>query len=250
MEIQDFVKEAFAIPPSEIKPEVLDYYIKLFDAFSRITQLSFYVVDYHKQGFVYVSDNPLFLSGYTQQEVLDMGNDFFNKVLSEEDRDRLIKFQNEAFRTFHTYPVSFREKMSISFDFSLIQPDKRSILINHKLTPIYITESGHLWLALCVVTLSTKTAPGVITAMMDGEFFEFNFSPQTNKLVRKKVLSLSKREKEILQLSAQGNNNKQIATKLFIDINTVKFHKRNIYSKLEVNNIIEAITFAQNNGLL
>lgn len=107
-----------------------------------------------------------------------------------------------------------------------------------------------MWLALCVVSLSTKTVPGVITTMMDGELFEFNFSPETNELIRKETVSLSKREKEVLQISAQGFSNKQIGDKLFIDINTVKFHKRNIYSKLDVKNITEAVTFAQNNGLI
>lgn len=250
MEIQDFVKEAYNIPPSEAPPKAFDYYIHIFDAFSRITQLSFFVIDYHKQKFVYISDNPSFLCGYSRQEVLEMGNDFFFKVLSEEDQKRLIQFQDEALRNFYICPINLRMKMSISADFDLIQPDKRRILINYKLTPIHITESGQMWLALCVVSLSTKTVPGVITTMMDGELFEFNFSPETNELIRKETVSLSKREKEVLQISAQGFSNKQIGDKLFIDINTVKFHKRNIYSKLDVKNITEAVTFAQNNGLI
>lgn len=250
MEIKDFVRGAFTIHQSEIVPKALDYYTDIFDALSRITQLSFYVVDYYKQGFVYVSDKPLLLCGYSQQEVLEMGNDYWSKVVSEEDWNRFMQFQNEAFRIFNTCPVNLREKMSISFDFGLIQPDKHTILVNQKITPIYITESGQMWLALCVVTLATKAVPGVVTVMLDGELLDFNFSPETYKLIKKEVVSLSKREKEILQLSTQGYNNGKIGTKLFIDINTVKFHKRNIYSKLKVKNITEAITFAQNNGLI
>lgn len=240
----------FSVKDTEINSDILDYYMKLFDSFSRVTQLSFYVVDYHKKGFIYVSDNPLFLSGYSREEVSEMGLEFYGKVVSQEDMKRLEVFNYEAYKIFHTYPVDFRRNMSMSFDFELIQPDKRSILINHKYTPVCLTESGQIWLALCVVTLSTKKAPGSITAMLDGKYYEFNFCPKTNKLIKKDIVLLSRREKEVLQLSVQGNSNEQIGNKLFIDINTVKFHKRNIYSKLDVKNINEAITYAQNNGLL
>ena len=72
MTIEELRKE-FLIKDSDIKPELLDNYIKIFDSFSRTTQLSFYVMDCHKRRFAYVSANPLFLSGYTQQEVMDMG---------------------------------------------------------------------------------------------------------------------------------------------------------------------------------
>ncbi|WP_255495454.1 response regulator transcription factor [Dysgonomonas sp. 521] len=244
------LRKEFIIKDSDIKPELLDDYMKVFDSFSRTTQLSFYVIDAHKKRFIYVSDNPLFLSGYTRQEVLDMGYDFGKKVVSEEDQKRVSLFNWQVFNIFHSYPVETRLKMSFSFDYSLIQPDKRSILINHKMTPICLSDSGQLWLALCVVTLSTKTAPGAITIMLDGEPLDFNFYSGTYKMIKKEVVSLSRREKEVLQLSAQGNSNEQIAAKLFIDINTVKFHKRNIFSKLDVKNITEAITFAQNNGTL
>lgn len=244
------LRKEFIIKDSDIKPELLDDYMKVFDSFSRTTQLSFYVIDAHRKRFVYVSDNPLFLSGYTQQEVLDMGFDFGKKVVSEDDQKRVALFNWQVFNIFHSYPVDVRQKMSFSFDYGLIQPDKRSILINHKMTPICLSDSGQLWLALCVVTLSTKTTPGAITIMLDGEPLDFHFSSETYEMIKKEVVSLSRREKEILQLSAQGNSNEQIGKKLFIDINTVKFHKKNIFSKLDVKNITEALTFAQNNGLI
>jgi len=250
MAANEQLPKEFIVKDSDIKPEILEYYMKLFDSFSRLTQVSFYVIDYYKKGFVYVSDHPLFLSGHTREEVLNMGQEFIFKVISEEDVNRIAAITWQAFEIFHTYPMDSREKISVSFDFGLIQPDKRSILVNQKMTPICLTESGHVWLALYVVTLSTKTAPGIITIMVDGESIDFTLSPQTNKMIKKEVLSLSKREKEVLQLSEQGCNNEQIATKLFIDINTVKFHKRNIYSKLEVKNITEALICARNNGLL
>lgn len=52
---------------------------------------------------------------------------------------------------------------------------------------------------------------------------------------------LTDREKEILELLAQGLLYKEIADKKFISIDTVKKHVGNIYRKLHVNNKVEAI---------
>ncbi|GEM_PF-5560834 len=40
-----------------------------------------------------------------------------------------------------------------------------------------------------------------------------------------------------------------IANILSIDVNTIKAHKMNIFQKLKVNNIAEAIVYASNNNL-
>ncbi|WP_194852229.1 LuxR C-terminal-related transcriptional regulator [Nonlabens antarcticus] len=52
--------------------------------------------------------------------------------------------------------------------------------------------------------------------------------------------NLTNRENEILDLIADGKSNKQIADELFISINTVKYHVKKIYEKLEVSNRKEA----------
>lgn len=53
---------------------------------------------------------------------------------------------------------------------------------------------------------------------------------------------LSKRELEVLHLIAEGLTNPEIASKLYLSLNTVKVHTRNIYSKLGVNNRTKAVT--------
>ena len=56
-------------------------------------------------------------------------------------------------------------------------------------------------------------------------------------------------EKEVLKCLCDGSSYKKIAEQLFIDINTVKFHIRNIYHKLEVNSKGEAIAKAMKKNL-
>jgi len=52
---------------------------------------------------------------------------------------------------------------------------------------------------------------------------------------------LSSREKEVLQLVAQGLQYKEVAERLFLSTETVKKHMKNIYQKLHVQNKIEAV---------
>ena len=61
---------------------------------------------------------------------------------------------------------------------------------------------------------------------------------------------LTKREKEVLQLIAEGHTNPQIADKLFVSPSTVDSHRKNLLSKLEVNNTAALIKFAYENKLI
>ena len=61
---------------------------------------------------------------------------------------------------------------------------------------------------------------------------------------------LSSRELEVLRLVAAGSTNGEIARKLWVTEQTVKFHLSNIYRKLEVANRTEASHYAHVHGLL
>jgi DNA-binding NarL/FixJ family response regulator len=61
---------------------------------------------------------------------------------------------------------------------------------------------------------------------------------------------LTSRELEVLQLVASGATNGEIARKLWVTEQTVKFHLSNVYRKLDVGNRTEASHFAHVNGLV
>jgi LuxR family maltose regulon positive regulatory protein len=52
---------------------------------------------------------------------------------------------------------------------------------------------------------------------------------------------LSEREIEVLQLLEEGLSNQEIASRLYITLNTVKAHLKSIYGKLDVKNRVQAI---------
>ena len=67
---------------------------------------------------------------------------------------------------------------------------------------------------------------------------------------RELVEALSEREIEVLQLIAEGLTNPEIAARLYLSLNTVKVHTRNIYGKLGVNKRTQAVTRARALGIL
>ncbi|HZE39475.1 MAG TPA: response regulator transcription factor [Stackebrandtia sp.] len=61
---------------------------------------------------------------------------------------------------------------------------------------------------------------------------------------------ISQREREVLELVAAGNSNREVAAKLFISEATVKTHLLHIYTKLGVSDRAAAVAEAFHRGLL
>jgi DNA-binding NarL/FixJ family response regulator len=79
---------------------------------------------------------------------------------------------------------------------------------------------------------------------------QWSSSPPAPATVVPAAHGLTRRELEILRLVADGSSNGQLAKKLWVTEQTVKFHLSNIYRKLDVANRTEASRWAQLNGLL
>lgn len=72
----------------------------------------------------------------------------------------------------------------------------------------------------------------------------------TSDIVSCDGVKLSDREIEIVQLIADGFGNKQIADKLFLSIHTITTHRKNIMSKIGVNNTASLLMFALQQNLI
>lgn len=64
------------------------------------------------------------------------------------------------------------------------------------------------------------------------------------------VSSLTERELEILKLIAEQKNTKEIADQLFISVNTVETHRKNLIKKLQVKNVVGLALYAVKHELV
>ena len=92
----------------------------------------------------------------------------------------------------------------------------------------------------------------IATVQKGKTFFSFEAGKiyTATKEKRTGLTVLSKREKEILKLIAGGLTNIEISKQLFISIDTVDTHRKNLYTKLKVNNTAQLIRSGIENNYL
>lgn len=76
------------------------------------------------------------------------------------------------------------------------------------------------------------------------------FQKNQNKKNEQTETDLSDREIQVLTSLSDGNNYQEIADRLFISVDTVRHHIRNIYKKLHVHSQSEAVAKAIRKGLI
>jgi DNA-binding CsgD family transcriptional regulator len=220
-------------------------YLEVVKSFAKITYQSVYVIDYEEMKFEYVSDNPLFLCGYSSEEVLEMGYEFYLKNVSKEDLELLTLINALGFDFYDKLPQTDERKLySISYDFHLKGKYDKPILINHKLTPLFLTGNGSVWKSLCIVSLSSNRNAGNVTINKQGSDILWKLDLSEKVWVTENKSKLKEKELEILRLYAQGLTINQIAEKMFISSDTVKYYRRKIFEIFNVKNFTEALSFA------
>jgi len=92
-------------------------------------------------------------------------------------------------------------------------------------------------LAYCAQLLAAFTTAGTGAVTANWQYADFEPIPTE---------PFTNRELDILDLLAKRYSDKEIAERLFISVNTVRYHNKNIYSKLKVNGRREAVIRVQN----
>ena len=62
--------------------------------------------------------------------------------------------------------------------------------------------------------------------------------------------TLTAREREVLQLAAEGHSSKEIASRLFISPRTAETHRANLMHKLGLHSLSDLIRYALRRGIL
>ncbi|MBT4641047.1 MAG: response regulator transcription factor [Deltaproteobacteria bacterium] len=90
-------------------------------------------------------------------------------------------------------------------------------------------------------------SPSISTKVIN-RFIRQN-TPSDSEFIDSEI-TLTTREREVVQLIAEGLTNKEIASNLGISIKTVKNHRSNLMEKLDLHNTAEITQFAIKNGLI
>ena len=140
-------------------------------------------------------------------------------------------------------------------------PNTKVLILTMHLNDEYIFQS--LQLGASGYLLKENAAEDLLNAIRSVQEGHSYLSPSISKAVidaylRKRITGkggsafeiLTAREREILQLIAEGSTNKEIGKKLFISTKTVEAHRAHIMKKLDIHEVARLVKFAIKKGLV
>jgi DNA-binding CsgD family transcriptional regulator len=125
----------------------------------------------------------------------------------------------------------------------------RFLIIDHALE-IYIGSIAVIFTALGIWLALKLTKPKIKTVLVEKELYIYTHADFILDEKELEKRGLSKREMEVLRLMAEGLSNSEIASRLFVSLNTVKTHSSNLFIKLDVKRRTQAIEKAKKLSLI
>lgn len=225
--------------------------LNVLEGLSRMTYRSFCIIDYTNNKFLYVSDNTKSFCGRSSDDIIRMGQNFYYEAVPVSDLEILQTARSAAYQFLENIPDVEKCDYILSYDFHIKHAVTQSeSLINHQFTPLKVDATGRVKLAICLTSMSPHASAGVIEIMHENKQDHWVYD-MSNKYWRKKPkIILKKEEKEVIMLSAQGYSISEMAEYMNKSFDTIKFYRKSLFRKLEVENITEAVSHAVTKRLL
>jgi len=175
---------------------------------------------------------------------------FFLSLIHPEDVPYFISFEKQIVQFFNALPQERILKYKVRYDYRIKKANGEYIRLLHQMLTIIPDASGLPEHSFCVHTDITYLKQGGIPLL---SFIGLDGEPSYTDVGEKPIPhaakeQISKREKEIVMLVAQGYNSQEIAAKLFIARSTVDTHRKNILHKTGSTSASELIAKAITKG--
>ena|SRR5690554_5939582 len=136
-------------------------------------------------------------------------------------------------------------------------PDMKILALSSYDQPLHVKRmigngaSGYILKTTDIECLKTALESVAAGEVFIQDEIKQEMSNQFLGLAKHKFLEIpTPREREVLELIANGFTSQEIADKLFISLNTVETHRRNLINKFQARNMAEMIRIAVTSGFL
>jgi DNA-binding CsgD family transcriptional regulator len=229
---------------------ILDRHRSVLEALAQVNNSGITIFDLFKKEHSYTSYNFSEIFGYDLDSIQERGNDYFNARIHPNDFVGLMRNGILIMKFFLQLPKEERSCYKLVNEYRILGSEKKYIRVIEQHQVLELDSMGNVWLALGVIDISPDQ-----TDIQGIKSQIYNY--KTGRVVPLPVtpgdedhVSLSKREKEVLQLVRDGLLSKEISEKLSISVHTVNTHRQRIMEKLGANNSLEAISYASRLGLM
>jgi len=202
-----------------------------------------YIIDDYQRNFMFISKRSIFLCGYTEEEAMKMGYDFYNKILTPENLKKLIEINDVVSEFFSNIPIEKKIHFSVTYDLVFQKRDGSSFCVNQKLKPFLFTKENNIWLSICCVRPSSNDKVGNVKCFFKETNESFSYSFEDKKWYEQPPFILSEVERFIIIETDNGTLEKQLAYQLKCTRSNIRYYKNMILKKTETKTIREAIHF-------
>ncbi len=233
--------------------EMISGNIQVNDLLSSIFYLGpcyHYIIDFHTHRITNVSSGAGNILGMTPQSIKDIID-----RIHPDDLDFATQAEDAVINHLrYNLGASNALKYKMSFCMRIKTANGAYKLFLHQAIILSTDKNGHFAKVLNIHTdISHLSTTNSLKAYLSGiyginEYIEIDVFPNAVNVSNTPLFS--KREAEIIHLLAKGMKNKEIADQLFISLNTVKNHRKNILQKSGMKNCSELIARCFIEGLV
>ncbi|MBR1785217.1 MAG: helix-turn-helix transcriptional regulator [Bacteroidales bacterium] len=216
-------------------------------AFANLSYQGVYLIDLPDDRIIYHSNSPVLWPGFSDEDWERPASYIFQHAVPDEE---IILFDRMADTLRSSYSMVKKEihnQFVVTFNFH-INNGNRLTAVNLKLTMIDSNEESRLLLGLISPPVESDNASIIAGDRGAGHYYRYN--PRTGVWEAQNVAPLSENELTMLRLSMQGYSMESISKLMRRSLDTVRFYRKQVFNKLNVKNISEAISYAFHYGMI
>ncbi len=223
-----------------------EYFIQSLKAMENVMDIDAYIIDYKNQKILYATKGSTLETDrhFERNEVVGLSH--LDNLIADENLSMLSTIHFKVYDFMYSLSENRRRSGYFTIDYRIKTRSNKAVLINHKTSILDLTDDGALRLALCIISYPTSDKQGNAYIKMTDTNTVYEFMVASQKFVEVKTQKLTSKATRILELASNGKDRNQIAKELGISVNTVKYHKKKIFSQIGVKNTPEAIQWINN----
>ena len=220
------------------EPDQLDLTQTKIDSFSSAS--SSFILDLNKLKFTYVSKSVKKITGYSPEDFLSEGFAFCYKIWHPQDTAILQKLHQNLFGYYYSTPITERYRLKFSYNMRIRRKDGSYMHILQQTIFIKIADNGK---PLVDFSTLTDITPFKRDHHLTLHIQKINASGEYEQVYKEMFynydFAFTRRQLEIITLISKGLTTKEIAARLFLSVDTVKNHRKNILKMTGSKNVVE-----------
>jgi DNA-binding CsgD family transcriptional regulator len=245
-----FGKQNFVIQDGQYKTKLANH--PLVQGLWTVGRYFVLVSNTHTWNTELVSGDCLQITGHQPEEVESMNAEFVMNYTIQADLPFNLNVVKLGMQYLNQIPKDEREFIYAVYFYRAQKKDGQIITVQQQSIPVLFDENRVPYIFSNIFTdITYLGVSNIPQALMVNKATDeiFHIQPHLLDLVKTEEM-FTVREKEVIQLLINGNNSRQIGHQLFISMETVRTHRKNILKKSGLKTTAELVGYALTHGIV